>query len=334
MKSSEDLGLLLKVAKLYYADGMSKTDISHEIRQSTTQVARLLQWALERKIVRIDFYPPLLEGLAANLVSKYPCLREAFVVPFTPDPTFQTDLIAKQGAEYFEVAVVPKSKVALSGGVTVFEMVKTLPERDRNIKLYPTTVLGRGHTIVRHIDPIVSLNLLWTKSGYKEDGIFFVTVTPLEKQQTFEDIRNYNKELLNRFKVRKLVDEIKTVDFVFASIGPIALPVDIRKQVGALGVDLLADVGITEKQMRAEGAIGDLAYCFLDKDGNCKKEWEMLFLGLSLENYRQMAADPKKRVVLMAGRHKDDPLRAALKGRLINVLITDETTAKTLLADG
>jgi DNA-binding transcriptional regulator LsrR (DeoR family) len=67
----ERLRQVLKVAHLFYEQEMTKTDISHEIRASTTQVARLLEEARERGYVRIEFSPPTLYDLGEQLKARF-----------------------------------------------------------------------------------------------------------------------------------------------------------------------------------------------------------------------------------------------------------------------
>ena|ERR1700733_2583585 len=329
--SSDDLRLLYRVAKLFYADRLSKTEISHEIRASATQVARLLDKAQKIGIARIELWPPVLEELSEQLRKKYSNLVDVRVVPSEDDSAAQVETLAKSTAEYFESNVADSSSVGLSGGFHVFNMVKALPDRERGIKLFPTAVLGRGFTILRHIDPIVNLNLLWSKSGLRNEGIHFVTVTPIEGQLTLSEIQRHNRKLCTNSKVKMLYDQMQTLDFIFASVGgTMGTPHELGD--AAYAADLLDDTGTARAQLTRQEAVTDLNYCFIDENGHGRKGWNDLFLSPSLDVLRRMAADPKRRVVVTGGERKERGLRAALKGALLNVLITDERAARSLLA--
>src|SRR4051812_6929250 len=106
MPDADELRLLLRVAKLFYVNELTKTAISHEIRTSTTQVARLLKKAQQLRIVEIQFSPPVLPELAEKLQKKHPCLLEARVVPASDDEKFQMTLLAKATAQYFNENVL------------------------------------------------------------------------------------------------------------------------------------------------------------------------------------------------------------------------------------
>jgi len=329
---------LLRIARLYYTDNLSKTAIAAKVKLSVTHVKRLLVEAREMGIVRIEYVGPRDETLARKLVAHYPCLREAVVVGTENDYLVHTRTLARAAAEYFDEYLASRRttvKVGLSGGLTVFEFVKALPEQPRNITLYPTAILGRGDTILNHIDPIASLMTLWGKSGYREGGLYFVTITPLEKNPKGKslspaEVQEQIDRLRQRNKVARLYESMSGVDMVFASLRQLGVPDRMKKRMGAMAVDLLSDIGLDERDL--QGAVGDVNYSFIDEQGESRKEWR-LFLSLQAEQLRQMAKDPSKRVVVIAGQQKLKILRAALKGRLLNVLITDEITAAALLTD-
>src|SRR5262245_55844256 len=79
---------ILKVAHLFYEKEMTKTDISHEIRASTTQVARLLEEARELGFVRVEFTPPTLHELGEELKGRYDWMRGVTVISYAEDLVF------------------------------------------------------------------------------------------------------------------------------------------------------------------------------------------------------------------------------------------------------
>jgi len=331
---------LLLIARLYYDENLSKTAIGSRLGLSVTHVARLLEQARETGLVRIEYRGPRNVKLIGELKARYPCLRDVVVIATESDYLIHTRTLARAAADYFDEYLATRRstvKVGLSGGLTVFEFVKALPEQARNITLYPTAILGRGDTIVNHFDPIASLMTLWVKSGYREGGLYMVTVTPLEKKDgqrlSPAEVQKQIDKILETQKVNRLYKAMSDVDMIFASLRQFAVPDSkkIKKQMGAMALDLLDDIGINKQDLK--GAVGDLNYSFIDENGDSRKEWR-LFLSLQADQLREIAKNPLKRVVVIAGQQKRDILRAALKGRLLNVLVTDETTAAALLGDG
>jgi DNA-binding transcriptional regulator LsrR (DeoR family) len=79
------------------------------------------------------------------------------------------------------------------------------------------------------------------------------------------------------------------------------------------------------------GAVGDLAGRFFDRDGQpVDDEWNQRVVGLTLEQISRIPT----RVVAAGGQEKVEAILAAIRGRLVSVLITDEHVASALLERG
>jgi DNA-binding transcriptional regulator LsrR (DeoR family) len=77
-----------------------------------------------------------------------------------------------------------------------------------------------------------------------------------------------------------------------------------------------------------KGAVGDILSHFIDKDGNLiENEYESRLISTSLPTIR----DLDNVIGVAAGENKISAIRAALKGGYIDVLITDEDTARNLV---
>jgi deoxyribonucleoside regulator len=330
ISDEERRSLLLQVARLHYEQRMSKTEVSHVVRTSPTQVARLLQEAENEGIIQFKFAPPEEEKLGMDLTRKYPHLQRAIVIASVPDPVFQRQLLGQKAVEYFEANVKPKMKVGISGGYTLFEMVENLPKKDRNIEIYPTAILGRGPTIM-HIDPIILVTLLWAKSGSQPGTAYSVTVEAPQASRSRKQIEGDLNKLKAREKVREVYEGMKSVDVVFASIGSMYADEEYRQATQHDVRQILGELNLSEEELRNEGVVGDINYSYFDEAGNTQKKWSF-FLSLDVNLLRQMAQDiPNRQVVVIVGNYKRKALRAVLKGRLCNVLITDRIAAQSLL---
>jgi DNA-binding transcriptional regulator LsrR (DeoR family) len=82
------------------------------------------------------------------------------------------------------------------------------------------------------------------------------------------------------------------------------------------------------KELRAKGVQGDIALQFFDADGRrVDHPINDRIVGTDLERIKRIG-----RVIAVAGgAEKRSAIRAALRGRLIRVLVTDDQTAKWLL---
>jgi deoxyribonucleoside regulator len=327
-EADERLRLVLKVAHLFYEQELTKTDIAHEIGASTTQVARLLAEAREQGFVRVEFSPPKLHELGERLRSKYECLKEAVVVSSADDLAFLRRMIGVAAAQYFETNVTAETTVALGGGDTMYEMVMSLPQEERDIRLVPTAIIDSG-PVLTHIDPTVLVTILWVRSGRQPGRAHFATGLPFHKSLPREKVREEYDEFSRRRAVKEVLVVMKRADFVFASIG--CLPADpyYEKLASRPHRSLLENLRLSPSELTKEGAVGDINYSFFDQEGQTAPDWNV-FPSLGAEQVRAMV-QARKTVVVAAGRYKLPALRGALKGKLLNVLITDEVAAKELL---
>lgn len=86
---------------------------------------------------------------------------------------------------------------------------------------------------------------------------------------------------------------------------------------------------LTPKSLVEAGAIGDVLGQFLDQNGNSiSSEVDERTIGMSLD---QVLAVPEK-IMAAAGPHKVEIIMAACNRGLVNTLVTDNITAKLLLA--
>lgn len=89
--------------------------------------------------------------------------------------------------------------------------------------------------------------------------------------------------------------------------------------------------GVTQKELIACGAAGDLVGRFIDSDGNdVASQLSGRTIGISLD---VLKAVPVK-ILAAAGEHKVGIIRAGIKRGLVDTLITDDVTAGLLLEAG
>ncbi|KMW56145.1 hypothetical protein AIOL_001097 [Candidatus Rhodobacter oscarellae] len=88
--------------------------------------------------------------------------------------------------------------------------------------------------------------------------------------------------------------------------------------------------GLTTKSLIEAGAIGDVLGHFLDRDGNSvSAEVEERTMGMTLER----VLDVPEKIMAAAGPHKTEIIKAACRRGLVDTLVTDDVTARLLIAD-
>jgi deoxyribonucleoside regulator len=105
--------------------------------------------------------------------------------------------------------------------------------------------------------------------------------------------------------------------------------------LGIIGPDgLLWKSGFLTKadaaKLKESGAVGAVCGRFFDASGKqCWNDVDDRTIGLNLDEFRRI----KHKICVVTGKEKSEIIRAALKGKLLDVLITDDATAAGLLAE-
>ena len=88
--------------------------------------------------------------------------------------------------------------------------------------------------------------------------------------------------------------------------------------------------GLTPQVLIDAGAIGDVLGQFLDRNGASVSEAvDNRTVGMPLSQ----VLDVPEKIMAAAGPHKVEIIRAACKRNLVDTLVTDDVTARLLLAD-
>ncbi|HEY4359732.1 MAG TPA: sugar-binding domain-containing protein [Bryobacteraceae bacterium] len=345
---------------MYFIDGKTKLEISKALFMDARKVTQLLKEAQEQKLVRIYIPETVGETYSSLLVRRFPHLQRVFVVPAlvpTQDPRAKEKervaLLQRIGitaADYLEEINGADNNplhVGIGGGETLFEFVMALPERERNMDVHALMVVGRGDTgdSPTHPDASINASLLWSKCGRQPRRCRFATMTPyapkIAKGQVAEYFRAQLKQLADNPKVKAVVRALDNLDVAFTSL----LSFDSPETDPQTMLDLLAPAVTLDDLMR-QGAVADMSYCLFDSEGTetprdpdgkpiSKDSWRFFltpghYSGLGgVAFYKKMVEDGKK-VVVLAGPSRVAGLKAALRGKLFNVLITDEGTAREL----
>jgi DNA-binding transcriptional regulator LsrR (DeoR family) len=123
--------------------------------------------------------------------------------------------------------------------------------------------------------------------------------------------------------VREALDGLAEVTLALVGIGALA-PSSLLQSSG----NIVSGRELAE--LDARGAVGDICLRFFDADGGrVDSDVDRRVIGVTLEQLR----DVDRSVGIAGGARKYEAIRGALRGRWINVLITDRTTAERLLGE-
>jgi DNA-binding transcriptional regulator LsrR (DeoR family) len=312
--SNEELRLLVKVARSYYEDGLNQDAITARLGLSRSKVSRLMAQAREAGVVQINVIAPadLFMGLESQLEERFG-LQEALVVESQRDDSQShvSRVVGSAAAGYVGRAIGPRSTIGMCWGDTLRYMAAGLaPQRYPNAQV--VQIIGG----IGQPDAEVHATEL-CRSMSRSLGCR-LTLLPVPGIVTDQRTR---ESLLSDVHVQRAVEAFDDLDIAFVGVGA-PTPDSVTMRDGSI-------ITRTELDgMLRKGAVGDIALRYYDANGECiESDINDRIIGMTLEQIKQVP----KVVGVSGGPDKVAAIRAALRGRIINVLITDSVTAERLL---
>jgi DNA-binding transcriptional regulator LsrR (DeoR family) len=305
----------ITVARLYYYQQMTTTDIARELGLSRSKVSRLLSFARDNGLVEIRIHDPREHpGQLESLLKQRFGLRRAQVVsvPESAGELEWLQRVASHAAAYLNTVVASNMVIGLAWGNTVNAVVERLtPKATVNVDVVQLN--GSGTT--QSMSNAFSSNIIMQfAANYDARPQPFPVPAFFEYPET-------KKALWRERSVRRLLEMQQRADIMLFSIG--ALSAAVPSQIHSGGYLEPQDM----ESLIADGVAGDIATVFFRDDGSYRD------IGL---NKRTSGPDlslfrkARHSICVISGLSKIGAIRAALRGRFANELIIDEPTARLL----
>lgn len=304
--------LLVQVAKMYFQLDRTQTEIASALGLTRWQVSRLLSQARDTGIVRIEIASRAgrLAGTEAALQRRWG-LRDAIVVPATDgDPALTAGAVAQAAATWLAGLVDKPGLIGVSWGRTMAAVARALPQ---GWNPGAHVVLVNGATALRLTSPGVSS----VAESFAHSAGGTATLLPAPA-------------VLGRAETRAALEADPTI----------ATALDLARRaplvlfgMGAMADNALAASGFLDPgdlaRLADAGAVGDILGRFLDARGRIvDPALDARTLGLRPE----ALAGRRLATGVVSGAAKHAIALAALRARLLTVLVTDAATAQHLLS--
>ena len=314
--TQEELRLLVKVARSYYEDGLNQDAITARLGLSRSKVSRLMAQARQMGIVQISVVEPdeLFLDVESRLEERFG-LQEALVVETQPADSqgHVSRAVGSAAAGYLARAISSRSTIGMCWGDTLRHMVSNLtPQRHPNAQV--VQIIGG----IGQPDAEVHATELCRSMARALDCRLTLLPVPgiVADQRTRE-------ALLSDVHVQRAVEAFDDLDIAFVGIGA-----PTRDSVTMRDGSIITRTELDGLLRR--GAVGDIALRYYDTSGQCiESDINDRIIGMTLEQIKQVP----KVVGVSGGPQKVAAIAAALRGGIVNVLITDSVTAESLLED-
>ncbi|MFD2044647.1 sugar-binding transcriptional regulator [Ornithinibacillus salinisoli] len=299
--------LIVKVAWKYYNEGLTQNEIAESLNLSRMKVIKYLEKAKTNNVIQFKIN---LEKIAnmdlQNKIKEKYNLKDIYVVPTSYQNS--TDSLTIAAAQYIEDRITSDTMINVGYGEAV------------------SKTLGHLNISTKYKVTFVSL------SG----GVKFYMPTAIDKTSDYYTNPNYNHYIMpaplmvsspsladqmqNEKPIKKILEMIPHSNITVVGVGALSEQATLVKE----GLLSISDIEI----LKSKGAVGDLLSQFYDINGNV----------LDLELHSQLISTEidllksLNHVVAVAGNlEKKEAIVGALNGGYIDVLITDESVAQSLV---
>jgi DNA-binding transcriptional regulator LsrR (DeoR family) len=312
MSIMESRRLVLKACQWSFREGLSNTEIAARLGMSRFQVARLIRRGLDEGYVVIKVLEP--DRWHADLERE---LEQSFGVQMAivVDDDGSADEVRRRvsdAAGRLLVDTVTKDMtIGISLGRAMQLMVEQLPDRIRGEVSVVQLIGGTPGLDSRH-----EASMLTAQLAARFDTRPALLYAPAVVSGS--DVRT---SLLNDSSIRATFDQFARLDIAFLGIGALGDANNSRLIYGGLLEEAHADV------LRREGAVGDvLSYVFDARGRFVSSGLEDRVLAISLDDLLRVP----RRIGVASGAGKVQAVAGALRGGLVNVLVTDSGVATSL----
>jgi DNA-binding transcriptional regulator LsrR (DeoR family) len=309
-----NLRLLSKVSRLYYEQNLTQYEISKRLHLSRPKVSRLLHQAQEEGVVKITVHsPPGVYGDLEDQLEKRFHLQEA-VIAEVANPDSQNSVSHELGvaaAGYFQNTIQDKDIIGLAWGSTLSAMVNTIQPmvvKDAHV-VQMIGGLGMPESEVHATSLVRQMTQLLNSK-----------LTLLNAPGIIDNL-NVKEVILSANYMQEVLSLFSQINVAYVGIGaPTKDSVVMRDGAIMSQADLDA--------LLRNGAVGDIVLRYFDIEGQpVITELDARVIGISLEQLKKIPHV----VGVAGGPQKHEVVWAALKGGFVDVLITDEQTARFVL---
>lgn len=330
--SARELKLAAQVAHLKVERGLKTQQIADQFSRSVAWVDRLMHIARENGIliqgvvapVESDTLAEIRDAMMSRMPLKEVVLvrgREEMLEGSLPGNTREAILLSAEraAATYLQEHLVGNQVVCLAWGRIVQAVIQCLHSLEARPRVSVVPLLGvlsqrpdefEANTVVQQMAAA-----LGTPNYYCLPCPAIVR-DPQDRQVT-----------LRLPVVKDVLERIRQANFVVTSV---AAP---DPQSSTLVRKNLLEASEIETLRASTGAVGEICAWWFDRNGQPVGDPRIQPIGLGLDGMKKIAADRRGTVMVIVGADLErvEPLLAAIRGKLINMVVTDHVTGQELL---
>ncbi|MGX2967939.1 transcriptional regulator LsrR [Ursidibacter sp. B-7004-1] len=300
--------LLARIAWFYYHDNLTQSEIGEKLMLPRLKVSRLLEKGRQMGLIKVQInsrYKGCLE-LEEVLKQRFQ-LQHIRVLPELDN--YEVNARLGIGASQMLMTLLkPKQVLSFGFGDTIMHTVRFSNDFIKQNKIKLITLTGGVGPYMQSIGQL--------------DGSCSISIIPAP-------LRASSPEAAQLFQKESYVRDIMLAASM-ADVAIVGIGSTNQKQHSTL---LKAGYLINEEQLdsfKQAGAVGDILGYFFKEDGSLQEDMSIHqeLISVSLDNLKRIPSV----IGVAGGENKVDAILAALKGKYINSLVTEEKTARCILS--
>jgi deoxyribonucleoside regulator len=306
------IDVLTEVATRYYLRADNQIDIARDLALDPSTVSRYLKRARDEGIVHVEIRPPRRSdvNLGRAIAHRYGLARVVVAPVPDGDATDAEEALAATAAGYIEGLLRNGLRLGISWGRTLADVVRHL--RPGSVSELAIAQLAggiedpnpgiQGHDLVRRLAEL-----------YPDSRVHYLHAPAIV------DSESTGRALLSDRIIQAALQAARASELALVGIGQIEDSATLVRG---------GHIGPSDWQrLIAAGATGNINTCFFDDAGQALPDIRMRTIAISLDDLRAVPTV----VAVAGGPDKVRAIRGALLTGAVDVLVTDETTAESVI---
>jgi DNA-binding transcriptional regulator LsrR (DeoR family) len=306
---SEDK-LIYKVLRNYYEKGLTQQEVAEKYNISRIKVSRLIKKALNEKIVQIKINIPIdpTDELEQQIEEIFG-IEEAIVVSVSPEKIIGG--LGNAAASYVSSHINNQDVIGVTWGRFISASINALqPMNCPDVRIVQM-LGGLG-------DPASDIH--GTELVIRMASILKAKARPLHSPGIVKS-KEIRQALMENRQISDTLKLAEKATFAIFGIGTLDKSASLLTESSIMS-------GEEIKRLVRKGAVGNICLRSFDEHGNpVPDEIDERVVGLAVDQIRKIP----RSIGVAGGAEKHQAILAALRGKWVNTIITDDQTARFLL---